>query len=709
MQRNGNKKSEEQLIREMTELHRQITTLRSKEETGKRAEEAFHEQEDFLKNVFESIQDGISVLDADMRIVRVNPTMEKWYSHAMPLIGKKCHEAYHGRTDACDICPSINTLKTGKSAYCSVPKIGSKKEITGWLDLYSFPLRDSATGQLKGVIEYVRDSTERVKAIADYKQAIDALKESEEKYRSFVQNFQGIAFRSKLDFTPIFFHGAVKQITGYDEDEFISGRPKWNQIIYKADRGPFLKAIRKIRKEKDYTGEREYRIVRKDGEIRWVKEFIQNICDESGRPYLVQGALYDVTDRKEAEYELIRLYNELVKSNKKLKRLALMDSHTGLYSHRYLEEAIETELYRARRDAHPLSVIMLDIDYFKSINDVYGHQFGDLILKQFARLIRSMVRRYDTIVRFGGEEFIIVSPGSTSAAALSLGKRILDTISLHKFGNKKHVIKLKVSIAVSSYPENDIVKGMDLIDIADQVLNKVKEYGGNKVYTIADIKNKKQALLNKESEKADVKVLKTKIDRLNKRASQSLVEAIFAFAKTIEVKDHYTGEHGEKTVHYATEIAKNLMLIEDEVERVREAAILHDLGKIGISEKILLKKSALTKQEFEIIKKHPQIGVDIIRPIQFLHSIIPLIFYHHERWDGKGYPMGLKGKEIPIGARIIAIADAFQALSSDRPYRKAYSIREAIRIIEKGSGSHFDPMVVRAFLEVMKRNHKPAK
>ncbi len=707
--KNHNHRDEEQLIKEMTELHRQITTLKAKEKTGRLAEEAFQEQEHFLKNVFESIQDGISVLDTEMRIVRVNPTMERWYSHAMPLVGKKCYEAYHYRTKVCGTCPSIRTLKTGESAYDIIPKIGSRKEITGWLDLYSFPLRDSATDQLKGVIEYVRDVTGREKAIKDYKIAIDALKESEEKYRSFVQSFQGIAFRSKMNFTPIFFHGAVEEITGYREDEFISGKPKWIEIIHKKDMPVFLKTVRKIRKERNHVAEREYRVVRKDGEVRWVREFIQNICDKSGKPYLVQGAIYDITDRKEAEYELIRLYNELVKSNKQLKRLTLIDSHTGLYNHRYLEEAIERELYRARRYGNPLSVIMLDIDYFKSINDVYGHQFGDLILKQFAKLIRSMVRRYDIIVRFGGEEFIIVSPGAAGSTALSLGQRILETINLHRFGNKKHAIKLKVSIAVSSYPETDAVKGMDLIDMADQILNKVKEYGGNKVYTIEDVKAKKRVPLKKESESADVKVLKTKIERLNKRASQSLVEAIFAFAKTIELKDHYTGEHGEKTVYYATEIAKKLKLPPDEIERVREAAILHDLGKIGISEKILLKKGPLTKSEFEAIKKHPQIGVDIIRPIQFLHSIIPLMFYHHERWDGKGYPMKLKGKEIPIGARIIAIADAFQALSSDRPYRKAYSIEEAIKIVEKDSGSHFDPLVVRAFLEIMKKSDKPVK
>ena len=131
--------------------------------------------------------------------------------------------------------------------------------------------------------------------------------------------------------------------------------------------------------------------------------------------------------------------------------------------------------------------------------------------------------------------------------------------------------------------------------------------------------------------------------------------------------------------------------------------MLHDLGKIGISENILLKKGKLNKKEFDEIKKHPQIGADIIRPIQFLHDLIPFIFYHHERWDGRGYPTGIKGEDIPLGARVIAIADVYQALISDRPYHKAFTKNAAIDIIKKSSGSQFDPRIVNAFLKVVSK------
>ncbi|MFH1640921.1 MAG: diguanylate cyclase, partial [Candidatus Omnitrophota bacterium] len=503
----------------------------------------------------------------DMKIIRVNSTMEKWYSHAMPLVGKYCYEAYHLRDKNCDICPVADTLKTGQTAYKLVPKVREKGKVAGWLELYSFPLIDETTGKIKGVIEYVRD----------------------------------------------------------------------------------------------------------------------------------------VTERKLAEKEKEKLDKEILKSNRRLKSLALRDPHTGLFNHRYFQEVIEREFDRAKRNGHNLSLIMLDLDYFKSINDVYGHIFGDLVLKQLAVQIKRMVRGYDVVVRYGGEEFVIVCPATTRSSALVLAQRIQEAINLYNFGNSKNIVKLKLSLAVASYPEDHILNGMDLIKVADHILNKVKESGGNRVYCSLDISKGKPNALENHRKTADVKSLKEKLEKLTKRANQSLIEATFAFARTIDLKDHYTGEHVEKTVHYATEIANLLGLPRNDVELVKQASILHDLGKIGISENILLKKSKLSKKEMEEVKKHPRIGVEIIRPIHFLHAIVPLMLYHHERWDGKGYPYGLKGEEIPIGARIIAIADVYQALISDRPYHKAYTESEAVNIIKKGSGSQFDPHIVITFLGVLKQ------
>ena len=408
--------------------------------------------------------------------------------------------------------------------------------------------------------------------------------------------------------------------------------------------------------------------------------------------------LGNIIERKRAENKLEIVNKKLLQSNRRLKQLALRDSHTGLYNHRYLEEAINSEFDRAKRYAYSLSVIMLDIDYFKSINDVYGHQFGDLILKQFSRQLKRLVRKYDTVIRFGGEEFIILSPGIDRFTAMILARRLLNVVNLCNFGNQENSIKLKLSLSISSYPEDNASKGMDLINLVDQILNRAKEDGGDRVYSSQEMGKEKDPVLNKVERSTDINFLQEKIDKLTRRANQSLIEAIFAFAKTIKLKDDYTGEHVEETVFFATEIARRLKLTKFQIEQIRQASKLHDLGKIGVSERILRKKSKLTKKEFDEIKKHTLIGADILRPIHFLHDIIPLILYHHERWDGTGYPYGLKKEEIPVGARIVAVADTFQALTSDRPYRKAFSKAKAKTIVRENAGTQFDPKIVNAFL-----------
>ncbi|MBI5124054.1 MAG: diguanylate cyclase, partial [Candidatus Omnitrophica bacterium] len=354
---------------------------------------------------------------------------------------------------------------------------------------------------------------------------------------------------------------------------------------------------------------------------------------------------------RETEQKLQKINEELSASNKKLSQLSLRDLHTGLYNHKYLAEIMDAEYYRTRRYGNPVSVIMLDIDYFKSINDMYGYGFGDLILKQLAQRLKRIVRQYDIVIRSGGEEFIIISPGTDKVQAVMLARRIFDTLSIHNFGDNKNPIRLKVTMSAVSYPEDKASDAMDLIKLAERILDKAKEDGGARICSSLD--RKKSGKAPKEYRRGEgVNLLRKKLEKLHKEANQNLIESIFAFAKTIELKDHYTGEHVEKTVKYATGIARELGLSAYEVEIIRQAAMLHDLGKVGISDRILTKKTKLTEKEFNEIKKHPKIAADILRPIHVLNSIIPFILYHHERWDGKGYPNGLKGEDIPLGARI---------------------------------------------------------
>jgi diguanylate cyclase (GGDEF)-like protein/PAS domain S-box-containing protein len=642
------------------------------------------ENENFLSSVFFSIQDGISILDKDMNVIRVNSVIEKWFDYSMPLVGKKCYNAYHCANEPCVCCPSRKALQTGSAAYELIPKRDKNGNIIGWFDIFAFPLHREGSNEIIGSIEYARDVTER-------KKIDEQIANSEFRFRELFNNISsGVAVYSAenngSDFVFMDLNRAAEKIERIKKEDVIG-----KNVI---DVFPSIKetGLLDIFKKVWKTGQplthpsAYYKNKMAPG---WRENFVYRL--PTGE---IVAVYEDVTLRKQAELDLL-------KSNERLKESALIDSHTGLYNHRYLEDVIEAEFHRARRYAHSLAIIMLDIDYFKSVNDLYGHQFGDYVIKQFAEQIKKMVRRYDIVVRFGGEEFIIISPGIDRNQAFVLSQRILEALNLYNFGNRQHKVKLKISIGVVSYPEDRAKNGMDLVNSVDQVLAEAKESGGNRVYLLTDIKREDKGKLNGKNRAFNVKVLEGKIDKLNRRANQSLTEAILAFAKTIELKDHYTGEHVEITGHYATMIANRIGLPKEEIELIRQASILHDLGKIGISEKILLKKSKLTKKEFEEIKKHPQIGADILRPIHFLRGLIPIIFYHHERWDGKGYPTCIKGEEIPVGARILALADVYQALTSDRPYRKAYPKARAIKIIKEGSGTQFDPRLTGIFLKIL--------
>ena len=415
------------------------------------------------------------------------------------------------------------------------------------------------------------------------------------------------------------------------------------------------------------------------------------------------AAVVDITEKKAAAEKLEALNSQLLESNLYLHKMALVDSHTGLFNHRYMAQTIEAEFFRAKRAIRPLSVLMLDIDYFKSVNDVYGHKFGDMVLKEFAEILSGEVRKYDIVARFGGEEFVIILPGATRKTAFALAQRILDKLSVYYFGTVEQEIKIKVSIGAASYPEDTVSKGMALVDLADGIMMKAKEDGGNRVYSSLEANARPSIIKDASKKTVNIKHLTSTIQKLSKRSNQGLVEAIFAFAKTIKFKDPYTGEHVEETVHYALMIARVMKIPSKERELIKQAAILHDLGKIGVRGSLLRKKGNLTPSEFKEIKKHSQMGADILRGVHGLTAIVPLILYHHEWWNGKGYPAGLKGTDIPLGSRIISVADVYQSLISKRSYSRAYSSKEALDAIKKASGIQFDPAVVKAFEKVIKK------
>jgi diguanylate cyclase (GGDEF)-like protein len=387
---------------------------------------------------------------------------------------------------------------------------------------------------------------------------------------------------------------------------------------------------------------------------------------------------------------------------KKLRTLSLKDSHTGLYNHRYLMERLAKEIVRAKRYSSPLSVLMIDIDYFKSINDVYGHRYGDMILKKLGRFLLDTVRENDVVVRFGGEEFVIIMPDTDRADAELAAQRILGAVRKHIFDPEKRKITVKLSLGLADLSVDGAANPADLIDLADKAMRNAKRSGGDRLSLSKRDGEEEMESIVKTQKKDKVLKIREKVAKMSERATGAVVESINALAKTIEARDHYTGEHAKSMVKIVTELGKNMKLPDEKIKELENAAVLHDLGKLGISDSILLKKGSLNKSEYAKVKKHPQIGADLVKAIKCLDEVVPMVLHHHERFDGKGYPSGLKGKDIPIGARIVAVADVYQALMTERPYRKAYTREEAIDIVVEGSGTQFDPEVIKMFLKAIR-------
>ncbi|OGX41683.1 MAG: hypothetical protein A3F87_00725 [Omnitrophica WOR_2 bacterium RIFCSPLOWO2_12_FULL_51_24] len=414
-----------------------------------------------------------------------------------------------------------------------------------------------------------------------------------------------------------------------------------------------------------------------------------------------------ITIKKALKMQELSLRNKELLN--RLKELSLKDPLTGLYNYRYLSERLPAEFKRSKRYVLAISLIMLDIDYFKSINDIYGHQYGDIILGEIAQFLIDAIRGNDIVVRYGGEEFLIIMPDTDKDGAVTFGKRLLKKINEHIFDPEGKKIKIKASMGIAGHPDPGIYTESDLLNAVDKALLNAKEKGGNRLTVFNFVTVKETEEIIREGGEDNVGKLKDKMAKTEKRANQTLLETIYAFAKTIEAKDYYTSEHGENMVSIATEIGKKFNISHAELENLEHAAMLHDLGKVGIPDSILLKKEKLAEKEYEIIKKHTSIGAEILRGIHFLSGVVPIVLHHHERFDGSGYPGKLGGKDTPLSARIIAVADVYEALIADRPYRKACSKKEALKIIEEGSGTQFDPEVVKAFLEIMDRGDRESK
>ncbi len=361
---------------------------------------------------------------------------------------------------------------------------------------------------------------------------------------------------------------------------------------------------------------------------------------------------------------------------------ARVDELTGLYNRRHFDECLKQEIDRHYRCGGMFSLVLLDLDNLKDYNDKEGHMAGDKVLSQIGRLLRKVIRTSDLAFRYGGDEFAIILPQSSDDNAFMVAERVRGTIA-HEM--ERMAIGITASLGLASWP-SDGVSSDEIVAAADMALYHAKRTGQNRTCTVASMT---PAVFGMETGHREV--------RTDERDALNMV---YALTSTIEARDANTYGHSQKVAKYAVALAEALGLPAERVATISTAALLHDIGKIGVPDEILLKNGKLDAEEWEVMQQHPRLSAAIVGHVVSLSPCLPAILHHHERWDGSGYPSKLKGEAIPLEARILAIADAFDGMTSPRPYREPPSRTRALNELKRNSGAQFDPRLIEVFLPI---------
>jgi len=504
-------------------------------------------------------------------------------------------------------------------------------------------LRVSAQTQNKKGIPYKIIGV--IQDVTEFAQAAKALQESERSKAVLLHNLPGMAYRCLYDrnYTMIFVSEGCYDLTGYNPEQLLKNRAiSYNELICTEYRGTVWKLWEKAVALKKGC-QLEYPIITAAGDKKWVWEQGQGVYDDTGNVLAIEGFIQDITLRKQKEEEAVYLnYHDVL---------------TGLYNRTYFDEQ------RKQLDVAenlPLSVIVGDINGLKLINDAFGHTEGDKLLIEISKILQKCCRTKDIVARTGGDEFSILMPKTNNQTAETIQKLITEACT--KYGNNTEKQTYYTSISLG---------------------NATKTFEGESF--LATLKYAEQYMYKR-------KLLEQK----------SILSSIMSSIKsTMFEKSHETEEHAERLAELSKKVGRALKLSDGQLSELELLSTLHDIGKIGIDQNILSKKGRLTSSEWDEIKRHPEIGYRIAQSSAELKDVSEYILCHHESWDGNGYPQGLKGDAIPLLSRIISIIDAYDAMTQDRPYRKAMSPEAALNEIRINAGTQFDPQIARIFIKMI--------
>ncbi len=457
-----------------------------------------------------------------------------------------------------------------------------------------------------------------------------------------------------------------------------------------------------------------------------LQESHRELEDRNNRMLEQAKAMAEMNDQLIAmQTELASNNSQLEEMNAKLEEQATTDSLTGLANRRMFQESLRKCISQALRHQQPLSLIMLDVDYFKKFNDEHGHLSGDQVLKHIADILKNAVRIGDIVARYGGEEFAIILNHAEPNTAQVVAERIRQNVE------ENGVLGLPLTISSGvSYLHSDVIDPEELVEMADNALYEAKRLGRNRVETSPIPINAKLPPMssdfrtNEDMNHAQIPTsLKDNSEFVNSVGFDPFggVEGLLqepagpilgTLLSALDLRDAETHGHSLRVSRYAMRVTSAMasmyqrkhfrsgsvpLITPSDLRDIALGSLFHDIGKIRLPDYILRKPGRLTDEELAVMRRHPIVGAELICEFPLLIPALPIVLHHHERWDGTGYPDNLAGNSIPLSARIFTICDAFDAITTDRPYRKALSITDARQIINDQSEKQFDPIVVEAF------------